>query len=121
MKNATYYGKTEMFLFFIFQGTETVEAIILDATEDTHINLSPKAFAKMLNLRLLAFRDHKAVRPVNLPQGLDLLPENLRYFLWDGYPCKSLPPTYCPEMLVELSLRYSQVEKLWDGVLVCTV
>ncbi|XP_050873975.1 disease resistance protein RUN1 isoform X2 [Lathyrus oleraceus] len=99
------------------EGTETVEAIILDATEDTHINLSPKAFAKMLNLRLLAFRDHKAVRPVNLPQGLDLLPENLRYFLWDGYPCKSLPPTFCPEMLVELFLRYSQVEKLWDGVL----
>jgi hypothetical protein len=56
---------------------------------------------------------------VNLPHGLDLLPENLRYFLWYGYPLKSLPPTFCPKMLVELSLKLSDAEKLWNGVVVC--
>ncbi|WJX86404.1 hypothetical protein P8452_68717 [Trifolium repens] len=96
------------------RGTEMVEAIFFDATEYTNISLSPKAFKKMVNLRLLVFRDHKEIKSVSLPHGLDLLPENLRYFLWDGYPSKSLPPTFCPKMLVELSLQQSSVSKLWD-------
>ncbi|GAU28767.1 hypothetical protein TSUD_357530 [Trifolium subterraneum] len=69
----------------------------------------------MENLRLLAFRDHKGIKSVSLPRGLDYLPENLRYFSWDGYPLKSLPSTFSPEMLVQLSLKESRVEKLWDG------
>lgn len=75
----------------------------------------------MPNLRLLAIRDHKEIKSIRLPSGLALLPENLRYFLWDGYPCKSLPPSFCPEMLVKFSLRDSHLEKLWNGILVCTV
>ncbi|KAK2410799.1 disease resistance protein RUN1 [Trifolium repens] len=96
------------------RGTEMVEAIFLDAYEYTNMNLSPKTFEKMVNLRLLAIRD--PTRCVNLPHGLDLLPENLRYFLWHGYPLKSLPPTFCPKMLVELSMKHSHAEKLWNGV-----
>ncbi|CAL5195632.1 unnamed protein product [Lathyrus oleraceus] len=99
------------------RGTEKVEAIFLDATECTHISLSPKAFEKMPKLRLLAILDHKEIKSISLPSGLDLLPENLRYFLWDGYPWKSLPRIFCPEMLVQFSLRDSHVEKLWNGVL----
>ncbi|XP_058750326.1 disease resistance protein RUN1-like [Vicia villosa] len=99
------------------RGTEMVEAIFLDAPECTHVNLSPKAFAKMPKLRLLAIRDHKGVKSIRLPSGLDLLPENLRYFQWDGYPWKSLPPSFCPEMLVKFSLGGSHLEKLWNGVL----
>ncbi|XP_045789515.1 disease resistance protein RPV1-like isoform X2 [Trifolium pratense] len=97
------------------RGTEIVEAIFFDATEYANINLSPKAFENMVNLRLLVFRDHKEIKSVSLPHGLELLPENLRYFLWDGYPWKSLPPTFCAEMLVELSMQNSRVEKLWNG------
>jgi hypothetical protein len=94
-----------------------VEAIFLDANEYTNMNLSPKTFEKMVNLRLLAIRD--PTRCVNLPHGLDYLPENLRYFMWDRYPLKSLPPTFCPKMLVELSMNQSHAEKLWNGVVVC--
>ncbi|XP_058743528.1 disease resistance protein RPV1-like [Vicia villosa] len=97
------------------RGTEIVEAIFLDATECTRLNLSPKVFEKMPNLRLLIFRDHKGIKSIRFPSGLDLLPENLRCFLWDGYPCKSLPPTYSLEMLVDFSMRDSHVEKLWNG------
>jgi len=32
-----------------------------------------------------------------------------------------MPPTVCLEMLVELFLQESQVEKLWNGILVSTV
>jgi hypothetical protein len=118
-ENATYYINTNFDFFFSLQVTESVEVIIIDANENTNINLSPKAFEKMVNLRLLAFRDHEGIKSVSLPRGLDLLPENLRYFLWDGYPLKSLPPTFSPEMLVELSLQDSRVEKLWNGEMVC--
>jgi len=107
--------------FTFLQGSENVESIFLDATEFTHINLRPESFEKMVNLRLLAFQDNKGIKSINLPHGLDLLPENLRYFQWDGYPLQSLPSTFCPEMLVELSLKGSHVEKLWNGVLVSMI
>lgn len=94
-----------------------VEVIFLDITECRHLNVSPKVFEKMPNLRILIFRD----KSIRFPSGLDLLPENLRCFLWDGYPCKSLPPIYSFEMLVEFSMRHSHVEKLWNGEQVCTV
>jgi len=119
-KNATCYKNTNN-LDFYFQGSEIVEAIFLDATEYTQVSLRPNTFEKMVNLRLLVVRDHKGIKSVSLPQGLDLLPENLRYLLWDGYPSKSLPPTFFPEMLVELSLQDSQMEKLWNGVPVSTI
>ncbi|KAK7405243.1 hypothetical protein VNO78_06442 [Psophocarpus tetragonolobus] len=74
----------------------------------------------MSNLRLLAFQaingDLKKINSVNLPKGLESLPKNLRYFVWDGYPLKSLPSIFCPEKLVEISMPYSNVEKLWNGV-----
>ncbi|KAK2353094.1 disease resistance protein RUN1 [Trifolium repens] len=97
------------------RGTETVEAIFFYATKYTNINLSSKVFEKMVNIRLLVFQDHKEIKSISLPHGLDFLPENLRYFLWDGYPLKSLPPTFCSEMLVELSLQESNLETLWNG------
>jgi len=75
----------------------------------------------MENLRLLAVQDDKGVKSVSLPDGLGLLPENLRYILWDGYPLKTLPPSFCLEMLVELWLKGSHVKKLWNGVLVSMI
>ncbi|KAK2353092.1 disease resistance protein RUN1 [Trifolium repens] len=98
------------------RGTSAVEGILLDMDQIACINLSSKAFRKMPNLRLLAFRDLEGINSVYLPTGLDLLPKNLRYLEWNGFPLKSLPSTFCPEMLVELSLRHSNVEKLWNGV-----
>ncbi|CAJ2663628.1 unnamed protein product [Trifolium pratense] len=97
------------------RGTKIVEAIFFNADEYTNINLSPKAFKKMVNLRLLAIQDQKGY--VSLACGLDLLSTNLRYFSWHGYPLKALPPAFCPEMLVELCLIDSHVQKLWNGVM----
>ncbi|PNX79725.1 TIR-NBS-LRR resistance protein [Trifolium pratense] len=99
------------------RGTSAVEGILLDMDQTACINLTSKAFKEMPNLRLLAFRDLKGIGSVYLPMGLDLLPKNLRYLEWNRFPLKSLPSTFCPEMLAELSLRHSNVEKLWNGVL----
>ena len=74
----------------------------------------------MPNLRLLTFKSHNGdserINSVYLPKGLEFLPKNLRYLGWNGYPLESLPSRFFPEKLVELSMPYSNVEKLWQGV-----
>lgn len=50
--------------------------------------------------------------------GTDMLPSKLRLLHWDAYPMTSLPPGYSPHCLVELILRHSKLERLWDGTLV---
>lgn len=74
----------------------------------------------MPNLRLLALQspngDLERVNSVYIRKGLEFLPKNLRYLGWNGYPLESLPSSFCPEKLVELSMPYSNLEKLWYGV-----
>ncbi|KAK7385175.1 hypothetical protein VNO78_30887 [Psophocarpus tetragonolobus] len=74
----------------------------------------------MPNLRLLTFQspneDTGITNSVLLPNGLQFLPKNLRYLGWNGYPLDSLPSSFCPEKLVELSMPFSNVERLWHGV-----
>ncbi|RHN40008.1 putative leucine-rich repeat domain, L domain-containing protein [Medicago truncatula] len=93
-------------------GTSAVESICLYMDQTICINLSSNAFTKMPNLRLLAFEGHNYV---HLPGGLDFLPNNLRSFGWSAYPLNSLPSNFSPWNLVELSLPYSNLEKLWNG------
>nr|TKS16436.1 hypothetical protein D5086_0000023360 [Populus alba] len=50
------------------------------------------------------------------PTGLEYLPNELRYLQWDGFPWKSLPPSFRAEHLVELDLQGSKLVKLWTGV-----
>ncbi|MED6198281.1 hypothetical protein PIB30_064691 [Stylosanthes scabra] len=106
------------------KGTDAIETIFLDMTQDTDLCISSQAFRKMPNLRLLAFADNKAFQrkkkkkrtneTLALPTDLEL-PNNLRYIQWDGCPLKSLTTSWWPTKLVELSMPFSNVEKLWDG------
>ncbi|GMN55700.1 hypothetical protein TIFTF001_024817 [Ficus carica] len=59
---------------------------------------------------------HDCTKKLNLPQGLQYLPDELRYLCWENYPLRSLPQNFIPEKLVELLLEDSKLEKLWDGV-----
>ena len=52
---------------------------------------------------------------VHLDQGLEDLPEKLRYLHWHGYPLKTLPFDFELENLIELRLPYSKVEQIWEG------
>jgi hypothetical protein len=52
-----------------------------------------------------------------------VLPDELRIIEWCGcplkslpYPLKSLPPDFEPDKLVELSMPFSPIQKLWKGV-----
>ncbi|PNX79329.1 disease resistance protein [Trifolium pratense] len=48
-----------------------------------------------------------------LPQGLESLPNELRYLRWAHFPLESLPSNFSGEKLVLLDLQDSQVRKLW--------
>ena len=98
------------------QGTDAIKGIFLDASNLT-CELSPTVFGKMYNLRLLKFYCSASENEckLNLPQGLDTLPDELRLLHWENYPLKILPGKFNPENLVEINMPYSDMEKLWEG------
>ncbi|EFH62637.1 hypothetical protein ARALYDRAFT_337990 [Arabidopsis lyrata subsp. lyrata] len=51
---------------------------------------------------------------MHIPEKMEF-PRRLRLLHWEAYPRKSLPPTFHPEYLVELNMRESQFEYLWQG------
>ncbi|PON37242.1 TIR-NBS-LRR-like protein [Parasponia andersonii] len=107
-------------------GSAKVEGIFLNMSEigGNHMKLKPTVFEKMYNLRLLEIsrrRDKCKLNlpqhldtKVHLPQGLDTLPDSLRYLSWLEYPLKSLPTSFMPQNLVELNMPSSQLEQLWS-------
>ncbi|XP_049390124.1 TMV resistance protein N-like, partial [Solanum stenotomum] len=44
---------------------------------------------------------------------IEYLPNNLRWFTWYRYPCKSLPENFKPQRLVHLELQDSLLHELW--------
>ncbi|KDP38820.1 hypothetical protein JCGZ_04977 [Jatropha curcas] len=92
-------------------GTDKIECISLKMFIIEAFEISSKTFMKMPNLRFLIIFVSKMI----LPDGLDFLPEELRYLDWYSYPLKSLPLKFCPNNLVQLHLHGSQLKQLWDG------
>ncbi|KAL5739651.1 hypothetical protein ACOSQ2_028831 [Xanthoceras sorbifolium] len=101
------------------KGTETIEGISLDMSKIRDIYLSPRAFAKMHNLRFLEFYSssyNEGLNKVHVFQGSEFAFTELRYLHWHGYPFKSLLSNFYLENLVTLNMPYSNVEQLWNGV-----
>ncbi|KAK2967725.1 hypothetical protein RJ640_028456 [Escallonia rubra] len=88
-------------------GTEAAEGLQLDLPEPTEVDCSSDALKKMDRLRLLIFRN------VYFSQGVEYLPNQLRWLSWHGYPSKSLPTTFKAANLVGLDLPWSQLEQFW--------
>ncbi|GMN61829.1 hypothetical protein TIFTF001_030915 [Ficus carica] len=85
---------------------------------ESDIDLNPLVFKAMINLKYLSIDKYfdDLTKKLNLPQGLLSLPDKLRYLCWNRYPSRTLPPNFKPQNFVELNLRGSKLEKLWDGV-----
>ncbi|KAL5845580.1 hypothetical protein ACOSQ3_009104 [Xanthoceras sorbifolium] len=100
-------------------GTNAVESISLDLSQINELHLNFDAFMRMQRLRLLKFysshysKGNKENDKVHLHQGLELLPDELRYLHWHRYPLRSMPSKFNPENLVELQMHHSNVEHLW--------
>ncbi|KHG07806.1 putative WRKY transcription factor 19 -like protein [Gossypium arboreum] len=77
------------------------------------LELEPTAMMKMRKLRILKFY-HSCGR-ILLFKGLLSFPEELRYLHWEGYPLRSLPTKFDLRYLVELDMRESHLEQVWEG------
>ena len=85
--------------------------------------LSTEAFTKMKILRFLKIGYVHPPQdliggPIQLPQGLSYLSNELRIIDWRGYPLKSMPTSFQPNKLVELRMHYSDIKQLWKGIMV---
>ncbi|MED6207179.1 hypothetical protein PIB30_033373 [Stylosanthes scabra] len=110
------------------KGTDSVEGIVLDMSEiKRDLHLDDDTFKRMPYIRFLKFyhsgrgslfHSRRGTTPPNVyvSSTLESFPNELRYLEWSGCPVKSLPPSFCAEKLVELSMPRSKVSKLWNGV-----
>ncbi|RDX58518.1 Disease resistance protein RML1A, partial [Mucuna pruriens] len=110
----------ENFLLLCLQGDEGIRSIVVDLSRIKQLHLDPQVFMKVSKLCLLDFYHSKGSNSflqdqegLYLPQGLESLPNDLRYLRWTHYPLESLPSKFSAENLVELNLPYSRVKKLW--------
>ena len=93
-----------------------MSGISFDTSETGEVFISKGAFKRMRNLQFLSVhkRKHGEKDIVRIPQDLEF-PPRLKLLHWDVYPRKSLPMIFHLENLVELHMRDSQLEKLWEG------
>lgn len=88
--------------------------------------LDNQAFVSMSSLRYLkvySSTDHGHVEAeckLNLPDELEFPEDNvLRYIYWMKYPEEELPSSFEPENLMDLSLPYSKITRVWHVTKVC--
>ncbi|XP_028763120.1 putative disease resistance protein At4g11170 [Neltuma alba] len=101
--------------------SKAVEGVRLNLREVGEMRLSRRAFRSMPNLKILNFYSYHKIFggdevKVEIPDGLDFLPEGLIKLCWTAYPCASLPATFKAENLVEFQMPDSNLTRLWDGV-----
>jgi hypothetical protein len=110
-----YYYK--LINFYIYQGTRVVEGITLDMSKVEDLHLKSNSFTEMFKMRFLKFYYGKCNGTSNIyipENGMDSLSDKLRYLEWHRYCLKSLPSQFNSNLLVELSMPYSNLQKLWD-------
>lgn len=104
---------------FSWQGSEYVESIYLcefEITNKSSLLLSPKVFSRMHKLKILEI--FGSYNFIELTEGLASIPDELRLLYWYHYPLEYLPIT-CTKNLVMLEMLGSELQKLWDGKMVC--
>ncbi|KAK4269169.1 hypothetical protein QN277_022361 [Acacia crassicarpa] len=95
------------------EGEKEVEGLMFNISGIGPLELTAKTFNKMTRIRFLKFYSSHGII---IPTGLESISSKIRYFHWQGYPGKSLPSNFCAELLLELNLKESMVETLWEGV-----
>ncbi|RVW19363.1 TMV resistance protein N [Vitis vinifera] len=113
-------------------GSEKIEGIFLDLSHlEDILNFTTEAFAGMKKLRLLKVYNSKSILGdfgdtftfnnkvncrVRFAHEFKFCSDDLRYLYWHGYSLKSLPKDFSPKHLVDLSMPYSHIKKLWKGI-----
>ncbi|KAL6315927.1 hypothetical protein AAG906_013761 [Vitis piasezkii] len=111
-------------------GSEKIEGIFLDLSHlEDILDFTTEAFAGMKKLRLLKVYNSKSILGdfgdtfnnkvncrVRFAHEFKFCSDDLRYLYWHGYSLKSLPKDFSPKHLVDLSMPYSHIKKLWKGI-----
>ncbi|XP_024043074.1 disease resistance-like protein DSC1 [Citrus clementina] len=107
------------------EGTNAIEGIFLNLAKIKGINLDSRAFTNMSSLRVLkfyipegldmSFEEQHSDSKVQFPDGLDYLPEKLKYLHLHKYPLRTLPENFKPKNLIELNLPFSKIVQIWEG------
>ncbi|CAJ2663483.1 unnamed protein product [Trifolium pratense] len=102
------------------KGSKAIKSLATDLSIIKELQLNPKVFAKMNKLQYLDIYSKgyscdvvQSRAGMYLPQGLESLPNELRYLRWAHFPLESLPSSFSAEKLVILDLWYSRVRELW--------
>ncbi|XP_010418177.1 PREDICTED: disease resistance protein RML1B-like isoform X1 [Camelina sativa] len=98
------------------KGTRNVVGISFDICGINEVSISKKAFKRMPNLRFVRVYKSKDGGDDRMHiHGKMEFPRSLRLLNWEAYPSKSLPPKFHVEHLVELDMKCSKLECLWQG------
>lgn len=98
-------------------GSSTVIGIDLTlpekADEDEEFYISERAFENMTNLQFLKISGDCS--RLYFPPRLNSISRKLILLSWGQFPMTLLPSNFNPQSLVNLTMRRSKLEKLWDG------
>lgn len=84
-----------------------MKGLFLDLPTEEEMHVKDDPLSKMRDLRLLKICN------VKFSRYLKYLSNELQLLEWEGFPLKSMPISFRPERLVELSLPNSCIEQLW--------
>ncbi|XP_048594752.1 probable disease resistance protein RPP1 [Brassica napus] len=89
---------------------------------EKELKISDQAFERMSNLQFLRldshYFDHVLLRRTNsqyILESVNCLPREVRLLDWSTFPMTCLPSNFNPELLMEIKMRCSNLEKLWEG------
>uniref|UniRef100_M1DZE0 ATP binding protein n=1 Tax=Solanum tuberosum TaxID=4113 RepID=M1DZE0_SOLTU len=88
------------------EGSKNVEVLVVEGQTLKGVNLSPKAFQKMINLRVLII-DGK----FHISGDFELLSKELRWLSWKECPLKCMLSNFPAEKLVFLNIKGSNIEE----------
>ncbi|KAG2254058.1 hypothetical protein Bca52824_084194 [Brassica carinata] len=98
-------------------GTDQNEGVTLHMCDMLHtLFMSDEVFSNMRFLNFLKFFQHLGDTESKVQFKSDCLqfPVKLKLLHWDAYPLEKLPYSFQHHNLVELNLRYSNLESLWN-------
>ncbi|CAN8255910.1 unnamed protein product [Cochlearia groenlandica] len=97
-------------------GSKTILGIMLNVSKiEEELVIEETVFDGMTNLQFLIFEQCLRDK-FNIPLGLNCLPRKLKLLHWDYCPLRFWPSKFSAKFLVEIIMRGSKFEKLWEGI-----
>ncbi|KAH0641298.1 hypothetical protein KY285_037884 [Solanum tuberosum] len=97
------------------KGSKNVEVLVVERWALKGVNLSTKAFRKIINLRVLIIDGE-----LHISGNFELLSKELRWFSWKECPLNCIPSNFPAEKLVVLNMQESNIQEFGLKLKYCT-